>query len=69
MKKTKDTTAEAVSFVFRWANQGLNLGPPDYESVALTNWAISPALPRYWVKISAAKVHLFDDISKFFRDK
>ena len=20
-----------------WANQGLNLGPPDYESVALTN--------------------------------
>lgn len=22
---------------FRWAIQGLNLGPPDYESVALTN--------------------------------
>ena len=21
----------------QWANQGLNLGPPDYESVALTN--------------------------------
>ena len=21
----------------RWAIQGLNLGPPDYESVALTN--------------------------------
>ncbi len=37
IKKTKDTTVEVVSFVFRWANQGLNLGPPDYESVALTN--------------------------------
>jgi len=21
----------------RWTSQGLNLGPPDYESVALTN--------------------------------
>ena len=25
-----------------WTSQGLNLGPPDYESVALTNWATSP---------------------------
>ena len=29
-----------------WTSQGLNLGPPDYESVALTNWATSPKL-RY----------------------
>ena len=27
-----------------WTSQGLNLGPPDYESVALTNWATSPVL-------------------------
>ena len=25
-----------------WTRQGLNLWPPDYESVALTNWATSP---------------------------
>ena len=24
-------------FVCLWTSQGLNLGPPDYESVALTN--------------------------------
>ena len=28
-----------------WTSQGLNLGPPDYESVALTNWATSPMHP------------------------
>ena len=26
----------------RWTSLGLNQGPPDYESVALTNWATSP---------------------------
>ena len=25
-----------------WTSLGLNQGPPDYESVALTNWATSP---------------------------
>lgn len=25
-----------------WAHQGMILGPPDYESGALTNWAIGP---------------------------
>ena len=34
-----------VSYWFSlWTSQGLNLGPPDYESVALTNWATSPVL-------------------------
>ena len=28
--------------VIWWAHQGLNLGPTDYESGALTNWAIGP---------------------------
>ena len=23
--------------IFKWAHQGMNLGPPDYESGALTN--------------------------------
>ena len=27
-----------------WAILGLNQGPPDYESVALTNWAKSPSI-------------------------
>ena len=26
-----------------WAHLGSNQGPPDYESGALTNWAIGPA--------------------------
>ena len=26
-----------------WAHQDSNLGPPDYESGALTNWAIGPS--------------------------
>ena len=29
-----------------WTSQGLNLGPPDYESVALTNWATSPTFQK-----------------------
>ena len=28
-----------------WTSLGLNQGPPDYESVALTNWATSPVYP------------------------
>lgn len=28
--------------IFKWAHQGMILGPPDYESGALTNWAIGP---------------------------
>ena len=29
--------AQNNSETFVWTSQGLNLGPPDYESVALTN--------------------------------
>ena len=29
-----------------WAHQDLNLGPKDYESSALTNWAIGPLVCR-----------------------
>ena len=29
-----------------WSHLGSNQGPPDYESGALTNWAIGPALLR-----------------------
>ena len=31
-----------TAWLLAWTSQGLNLGPPDYESVALTNWATSP---------------------------
>ena len=42
-KKRKSTCEKLVSAWFSmWTSQGLNLGPPDYESVALTNWATSP---------------------------
>ena len=41
--KRKSTYKIFVSAWFSvWTSQGLNLGPPDYESVALTNWATSP---------------------------
>ena len=30
-----------------WSHLGLNQGPPDYESDALTNWAIGPAFSLY----------------------
>ena len=35
----KDIKKAVTKFVtaFLWTSQGLNLGPPDYESVALTN--------------------------------
>ena len=50
-----------------WTSQGLNLGPPDYESVALTNWATSPIfLLRRNV---AAKLACFRQISKLFNRK
>ena len=38
----KAVTKFVTAWFSMWAIQGLNLGPPDYESVALTNWAKSP---------------------------
>ena len=44
-KGTKKAVTKFVT-AFLWTSQGLNLGPPDYESVALTTelqvqiWAI-----------------------------
>ena len=39
----KSTCEKLVSAWFLvWTSLGLNQGPPDYESVALTNWATSP---------------------------
>ena len=38
----KAVTFYATALFSMWTSQGLNLGPPDYESVALTNWATSP---------------------------
>ena len=38
------------SFVYLWSHLGSNQGPPDYESGALTNWAIGPVYftDFYW---------------------
>ena len=38
-------TAWFPLFYALWTSLGLNQGPPDYESVALTNWATSPMHP------------------------
>ena len=44
MKKSATCDCSWVADLLLWTSQGLNLGPPDYESVALTNWATSPVL-------------------------
>ena len=33
----KEGCSEDFLISAKWTSQGLNLGPPDYESVALTN--------------------------------
>ena len=33
----KEVATYSVTTSFKWASLGLNQGPPDYESVALTN--------------------------------
>ena len=64
--KRKSTYRKSVSAWFSvWAIQGLNLGPPDYESVALTNWAKSPT-PTVFAVIASAKVLKFGQTAKFF---
>ena len=37
IKNEKVLRLHVKLFHTKWAIQGLNLGPPDYESVALTN--------------------------------
>ena len=64
MSKEKAATFDVTAWFSVWTSQGLNLGPPDYESVALTNWATSPWLQYFWK--SDAKVHCFGQISKYF---
>ena len=65
-KKRKSTYKIIVSAWFSvWTSQGLNLGPPDYESVALTNWATSPAT----FSVCGCKVKGFWAIFQIFNRK
>ena len=49
--KRKSTYKISVSAWFSmWTSLGLNQGPPDYESVALTNWATSPEFHEFGCK-------------------
>ena len=41
-KKKKQLRFVVTAWFLMWTSLGLNQGPPDYESVALTNWATSP---------------------------
>ena len=43
--KKKGVTNFVTPWFWKWTSLGLNQGPPDYESVALTNWATSPVYP------------------------
>ena len=46
-KMTKAPPSLKVPCLLVWAHLGLNQGPPDYESGALTNWAIGPKWKLY----------------------
>ena len=47
-KKKKHLQNSVSAWLLKWTSLGLNQGPPDYESVALTNWATSPCCPSMW---------------------
>ena len=48
-----------------WSHLGSNQGPPDYESGALTNWAIGPALLRtFQWKEGAILLHILKQYKK-----
>ena len=65
--KRKSTYRNSVSAWFsKWTSLGLNQGPPDYESVALTNWATSPACQHGCDKFCGAKVRIMSEMCKFF---
>ena len=44
-----------MPFCLMWSHLGLNQGLPDYESGALTNWAMGPILgndvQKSWAKV------------------
>ncbi len=44
-KRKRSYIFDVTPWFSMWTRQGLNLWPPDYESVALTNWATSPEKP------------------------
>ena len=48
---------------FVWTSLGLNQGPPDYESVALTNWATSPIVQN---GVCGGKIRVFPPSSQIF---
>ena len=47
---------------FLWSQKGLNLRPPDYESGALTSWAMRPA------ELAVAKLMIFWRGAIFFKE-
>ena len=42
IKKAANYNIELTAWLPMWAHMGSNHGPPDYESGALTNWAMGP---------------------------
>ena len=60
--KKKGVAKFATPWFWKWTSLGLNQGPPDYESVALTNWATSPSYENFF--LAGAKVEHFFEICK-----
>ena len=62
--ETKKQSQNYVTALFYWwSHLGSNQGPPDYESGALTSWAIGPV--NIFVLATAFRIH-FLDTSLFF---
>ena len=60
--KKKGVANFVTPWFWKWTSLGLNQGPPDYESVALTNWATSPSYENFF--LAGAKVEHFFEICK-----
>ena len=50
--------SDFIIHLYSWSHLGLNQGLPDYESGALTNWAMGPLMTRASQK-ATAKLNLF----------
>ena len=59
-----------VLLFYKWSHKDLNLGPPDYESGALTNWAMGPKIYNIYAFFKAdAKLRKYLISFKFFNEK
>ena len=57
-KKAPAKWVASAWFLISWSHLGLNQGLPDYESGALTNWAMGPLWEAQGIGVSKATAKL-----------